>query len=339
METTPHLHVTPNKPLSPPLSGTLLLYNRSSTSDYKDDGHGWVKKRNSKKVREDHVKLRIGGKKRIAGCYVHGSDCTTFKRRAYHLLDYETGKTVVRPKIAGMKKVVDCNTNQKSAAGTARGGDDQPSLILIHYLDTIEASIKAVKGAKIVGQDKNIPTRKRASASYAAAAAAASRKRPAINVPPVPVEEDDVENEWVHRRPTISPDPNVTTASNQAIGNVASSSAAAAVAGSGTNNTFTQQRLNSNNDNVPNNSLQQLQSTALLLNQQQQMLQQNLALLPILQQNHLCGNLNSIGLQQVRAYLVLYVNCPALLLFRILVPQDVPNKFGCAKYLQPFPML
>ncbi len=42
---------------------------------------------------------------RVAGCYVHDADCATFKRRAYHLLDYNTGKMAVRPRMAGVKKI------------------------------------------------------------------------------------------------------------------------------------------------------------------------------------------------------------------------------------------
>lgn len=59
------LSTTP--PTNPPPSGTLLLYNRSTTRNYKDDGYKWIKKRNSHKVREDHVKLRVGGKYRVSG--------------------------------------------------------------------------------------------------------------------------------------------------------------------------------------------------------------------------------------------------------------------------------
>jgi hypothetical protein len=106
-------------PSTPPLSGTLLLFNRSVTRNYKDDGHEWIKKRNSNKVREDHVKLRVGGKFRVSGCYVHSSSTLTFHRRAYHLLSPETG-TALYP-------VTSASKNNRNAP---------PSLILVHYLDT-----------------------------------------------------------------------------------------------------------------------------------------------------------------------------------------------------------
>lgn len=61
------LNLSTSPPSSPPPSGTLLLYNRSVTRNYKIDGWKWIKKRNSHKVREDHVKLRVGGKFKVSG--------------------------------------------------------------------------------------------------------------------------------------------------------------------------------------------------------------------------------------------------------------------------------
>lgn len=105
-------------PSTPPPSGTLLLYDRSMTRNYKDDGHQWIKKRNSHKVREDHVKLRVGGKFRVSGCYVHSNNMPSFHRRAYHLLCPDTG-TALYPVTSASK-----NKNRI------------PSLVLVHYLDT-----------------------------------------------------------------------------------------------------------------------------------------------------------------------------------------------------------
>ena len=103
----------------------------------------------TQKVREDHVKLRIGGKKRIAGCYVHGLEVASLKRRGYHLLDYRTGKTAVRPRIAGVKRV---DTHNE---GGDEEEDDRPSLILIHYLDTVEASRRAAREDRIHLDEQN----------------------------------------------------------------------------------------------------------------------------------------------------------------------------------------
>mmetsp|Transcript_11942 Transcript_11942/g.17909 ORF Transcript_11942/g.17909 Transcript_11942/m.17909 type:complete len:1083 (-) Transcript_11942:115-3363(-) len=118
------LSISTAPPASPPSSGTLLLFNRSITRNYKDDGHQWIRKRNSNKVREDHVKLRVGGKFRVSGCYVHSSGASTFHRRAYHLLNPDSG-TALYP------------VTNASKAGK---GNLPPSLILVHYLDTKVAS-------------------------------------------------------------------------------------------------------------------------------------------------------------------------------------------------------
>eukprot|EP00557_Chaetoceros_sp_GSL56_P010970 CAMPEP_0176477488 /NCGR_PEP_ID=MMETSP0200_2-20121128/649_1 /TAXON_ID=947934 /ORGANISM="Chaetoceros sp., Strain GSL56" /LENGTH=1094 /DNA_ID=CAMNT_0017873301 /DNA_START=171 /DNA_END=3455 /DNA_ORIENTATION=- len=114
------LAVSTAPPTTPPPSGSLLLFNRSITRNYKDDGHEWIRKRNSNKVREDHVKLRVGGKFRVSGCYVHSSKSMTFHRRAYHLLNPDSG-TALYP------------VTNASKAGK---NNTPPSLILVHYLDT-----------------------------------------------------------------------------------------------------------------------------------------------------------------------------------------------------------
>jgi hypothetical protein len=106
------LHITRRPPEIPPRSGTLLLFDRTATRDYKQDGHEWVKKQNSNKIREDHVKLLYDGKFCVAGTYVHCSKRATMHRRAYHLID-ERGISVRKMQELG-----------------------QSSLVLVHYLDT-----------------------------------------------------------------------------------------------------------------------------------------------------------------------------------------------------------
>lgn len=124
MKHTP-LPITRHPPESTPPSGTIILYNRSFTRNYKEDHYTWVKKRNSTKVREDHVKLRLGGKYRVAGCYVHCVNIATMHRRAYHLLHTnEDGSEPVLPAGNGMLK-------------------SPTSLVLVHYLDTQVASVFA----------------------------------------------------------------------------------------------------------------------------------------------------------------------------------------------------
>lgn len=161
-DTTP-LTVSKAPPPYPPPSGTLILYDRETTRHYKDDGYDWIKKRNSQKVREDHVKLRVGGRYRVAGCYVHSSTNPNFHRRAYHLLDPETGGALHPPSRrtsadsaaaallsntgspAVISQVVASVGSASASPGagacesSTRGGGR--SLVLVHYLDTDMAAL------------------------------------------------------------------------------------------------------------------------------------------------------------------------------------------------------
>jgi len=114
------LSISNEPPARQPPSGSIFLYDRMITRRYKDDGYRWIKKRNSKKVREDHVKLRLNGIKRVYGSYVHCMDNSTFHRRAYHLLEVDD---------AGNS--TSSNTKEQTQ-----------SLVLVHYLDTQVASMK-----------------------------------------------------------------------------------------------------------------------------------------------------------------------------------------------------
>eukprot|EP00586_Coscinodiscus_wailesii_P004074 CAMPEP_0172488404 /NCGR_PEP_ID=MMETSP1066-20121228/17906_1 /TAXON_ID=671091 /ORGANISM="Coscinodiscus wailesii, Strain CCMP2513" /LENGTH=259 /DNA_ID=CAMNT_0013255595 /DNA_START=57 /DNA_END=833 /DNA_ORIENTATION=+ len=126
-KTTP-LPILSEPPCCPPKSGTLLLFDRNLTTNYKEDGYNWIKKRNSSKVREDHVKLRTDGEYRVAGVYCHCSNPVSLHRRAYHLLDPTTGVT----RTPVMKKT--------KKNGNSSNIDSAPSLVLVHYLDTVEAA-------------------------------------------------------------------------------------------------------------------------------------------------------------------------------------------------------
>ena len=130
------LTISTAPPSSPPPSGTLLLFNRSVTKNYKDDRHEWMKKRNSNKIREDHVKLRVNGQFRVSGCYVHSTNIPNFHRRTYHLLNPETGKALYPV---------------TSALNSTRNAP--PSLILVHYLDT---KVSAANSASLVQKDVDV---------------------------------------------------------------------------------------------------------------------------------------------------------------------------------------
>jgi len=112
-----------------PHSGELFLFDRSITRKYKCDGYEWIKKRNSKKVREDHVKLMLNGRHRIAGVYSHCSNPRTLHRRAYRLLDPENKNTMPM-----------ANDSKENDEKTKKNGKKPSVLILVHYLDFIEAA-------------------------------------------------------------------------------------------------------------------------------------------------------------------------------------------------------
>eukprot|EP00586_Coscinodiscus_wailesii_P016266 CAMPEP_0172519090 /NCGR_PEP_ID=MMETSP1066-20121228/291209_1 /TAXON_ID=671091 /ORGANISM="Coscinodiscus wailesii, Strain CCMP2513" /LENGTH=346 /DNA_ID=CAMNT_0013301607 /DNA_START=84 /DNA_END=1121 /DNA_ORIENTATION=+ len=121
-KTTP-LQISTHTLRGPPKSGTVLLFNRSVTRNYKIDGHRWVKKRNMMEVREDHVKLLSQGRNRVGGFYAHSEDIETLHRRSYNLLDIDSGSTASPPDQRG----------------------ESISLVLVHYLDTANVS-KCVVG-------------------------------------------------------------------------------------------------------------------------------------------------------------------------------------------------
>jgi len=135
---TSPLPISSGPPKRQPPSGTLILYNRVVTRRYKDDGYRWVKKRNSNKVREDHVKLRIDGVNRVSGSYVHCMDNLNFHRRAYHLLDDSAPE---EPQMASIPE-----------NATVKNKPTQ-SLVLVHYLDTRVASMKRSNQASDDGKE------------------------------------------------------------------------------------------------------------------------------------------------------------------------------------------
>lgn len=119
-------------PSQKPPSGTLLLYNRNITRRYKSDGHKWIKKKNSNKVREDHVKLRVNKVPVVSGMYVHCEDNPNFHRRTYTLL-----KKNVNPAFSSSSK-----TQQQKGQPDSDFVRSQihENVVLVHYLDTDEAS-------------------------------------------------------------------------------------------------------------------------------------------------------------------------------------------------------
>jgi len=138
-ESTP-LSISTKPPTTPPPSGTLLLFDRNATRNYKDDGHDWIKKKGGARIREDHVKLRVAGRYRIAGSYVHHATVSTMKRRSYHLVDPNTGKAPNRAGISALLANLCASANAGGSAeligSLGNAIADQRCLVLVHYLDT-----------------------------------------------------------------------------------------------------------------------------------------------------------------------------------------------------------
>ncbi|GBG28227.1 Ankyrin repeat and protein kinase domain-containing protein 1 [Hondaea fermentalgiana] len=67
-----------------PPSGSIFLYDRSRTPQFRVDGYEYVKKKgNAAAVREDHVKLKYAHEERIYACHVHSQERESMHRRSY----------------------------------------------------------------------------------------------------------------------------------------------------------------------------------------------------------------------------------------------------------------
>lgn len=67
-----------------PPSGSLFLYDRSRTPQFRVDGYEYVKKKgNAAAVREDHVKLKYDHEERVYACHVHSMERESMHRRSY----------------------------------------------------------------------------------------------------------------------------------------------------------------------------------------------------------------------------------------------------------------
>ena len=61
ISTANHPRWTSAKTQQQPSSGALFLYDRDEVK-FRKDGHVWEKRKDGKSIREDHAKLKIGGK-------------------------------------------------------------------------------------------------------------------------------------------------------------------------------------------------------------------------------------------------------------------------------------
>ncbi|GMI15271.1 hypothetical protein TrLO_g7839 [Triparma laevis f. longispina] len=142
--------ISTSPPPSAPASGALFVYDRSQTRNYKDDQISWVRKKNSHKVREDHVKLRIDGFNRISGCYVHSATKGTMHRRTYHLLPNEE-ENLALEEVRRESGLAEKAKNGVVNRAVMKDGTNF-FLVLVHYLDTEVAQV--VTGANQEGNSK-----------------------------------------------------------------------------------------------------------------------------------------------------------------------------------------
>mmetsp|Transcript_4941 Transcript_4941/g.7440 ORF Transcript_4941/g.7440 Transcript_4941/m.7440 type:complete len:1070 (-) Transcript_4941:128-3337(-) len=78
-----------------PPSGSIFMYDRRKCKRFRRDGHNWVTRKSAGRIREDHVKLMVGGVQRVAAAHAHSADSSAFHRRTYHLLNVdEQGNTI-----------------------------------------------------------------------------------------------------------------------------------------------------------------------------------------------------------------------------------------------------
>ena len=86
-------YVSGSPPSLPP-TGAMLLFDRRSCKRFRRDGHNWLTRKSGGRIREDHVKLRVGGLQRVAAAHAHSADVAAFHRRTYHLAECEGGPAV-----------------------------------------------------------------------------------------------------------------------------------------------------------------------------------------------------------------------------------------------------
>ncbi|KAL1523624.1 hypothetical protein AB1Y20_018560 [Prymnesium parvum] len=69
-----------------PESGTLLLFSKTATKSFRNDGHTWKTRRNGKQLDETHMKLKVNGDSRLQ-CYYSQTEDGSLARRIYSRLE------------------------------------------------------------------------------------------------------------------------------------------------------------------------------------------------------------------------------------------------------------
>ncbi|KAJ0081849.1 hypothetical protein Patl1_12388 [Pistacia atlantica] len=84
-----------HQPPNLPSSGSIFLFDRKVVRYFRNDGHKWRKKKDGKKVKESHEKLRVGSVNELQCYYAHGEDNKNFQRRSYWMLQEELSNIVL----------------------------------------------------------------------------------------------------------------------------------------------------------------------------------------------------------------------------------------------------
>lgn len=88
-----NVEISSSPPFKPP-SGAVFLFDRNVTESYKDDGYEWAKRSDGKRLREDHVKLSVGGVECVAVNITRCETTPSLYRRVFRVLNPNTGKTI-----------------------------------------------------------------------------------------------------------------------------------------------------------------------------------------------------------------------------------------------------
>ncbi|MCL7029476.1 hypothetical protein MKW94_017712 [Papaver nudicaule] len=84
-----------NTKLHLPKGGTIVLYDRKTLRNFRNDGHDWKEKKNSTYVQEGHEHLKVGQLERIHAYYALGLAIPNLARRCYWILDKDQENIVL----------------------------------------------------------------------------------------------------------------------------------------------------------------------------------------------------------------------------------------------------
>eukprot|EP01135_Chromosphaera_perkinsii_P003159 Nk52_evm48s236 gene=Nk52_evmTU48s236 len=155
------------KVMDNPPNGSVFLFDRS-VHQFRRDKYDWRKRKGAKTVREDHMKLKVGGMECLYGCYVHLESDPTFHRRTYwlmtnpnivfvHYLRQASSKRNTKKKIPSTEPSL---PHQADATDGAACSETQPSHPLIIQAGPQKLTTKKKKVAKTTKQPRKAKGKK-----------------------------------------------------------------------------------------------------------------------------------------------------------------------------------